>query len=177
MLGPRGDRGERSVAHRGPGPHALRLDTKYYTVDVAATVHTLPDEDAAGDEAFGERPEAVVAVFDPTRDGSFAKVTGWCEAREYSWSPEIRLLVCRYPTKGAMDAESASSADGADDWAVENGYEAVAVIASGGDDDEALELRGDEQDEAGARGDRGARVAGARHEAGRGPDRDVDRER
>jgi hypothetical protein len=28
----------------GPGPHALRLDTKYYTVDVAATVHTLPDE-------------------------------------------------------------------------------------------------------------------------------------
>ena len=147
VLGPRGGSEAANGASpiEGPGPHALRLDTKYYTVDVAATVHTLPDDDATGDEAFGERPEAVVAVFDPTRDGSFAKVTGWCEAREYSWSPEIRLLVCRYPTKGAMDAESASSADAADDWAVENGYEAVAVIASGGDDDEALELRGDEQ--------------------------------
>ena len=147
VLGPRGGSEAANGASpiEGPGPHALRLDTKYYTVDVAATVHTLPDEDAAGDEAFGERPEAVVAVFDPTRDGSFAKVTGWCQARDDSWSPEIRLLVCRYPTKGAMDAESASSADAADDWAVENGYEAVAVIASGGDDDEALELRGDEQ--------------------------------
>ena len=147
VLGPRGGSEAANGASpiEGPGPHALRLDTKYYTVDVAATVHTLPDDDAAGDEAFGERPEAVVAVFDPTRDGSFARVTGWCEARDDSWSPEIRLLVCRYPTKGAMDAESASSSDAADDWAVDNGYEAVAVIASGGDDDDALELRGDEQ--------------------------------
>ena len=141
VLGPRGGSEAANGASpiEGPGPHALRLDTKYYTVDVAATVHTLPDDDAAGDEAFGERPEAVVAVFDPTRDGSFARVTGWCEARDDSWSPEIRLLVCRYPTKGAMDAESASSADAADDWAVDNGYEAVAVIASGGDDDDALD--------------------------------------
>ena len=130
----------------GPGPHALRLDTKYYTVDVAATVHTLPDESSTGDgNTHGECPEAVVAVFDPTKDGSFAKITKWCQARDPSWSPEIRLLVCRYPTKDAMDAEASSSADKADDWAVENGYEAVAVIASGGAADETLELRGDAQ--------------------------------
>ena len=69
VLGPRGGSEAANGASpiEGPGPHALRLDTKYYTVDVAATVHTLPDDDAAGDEAFGERPEAVVAVFDPTR--------------------------------------------------------------------------------------------------------------
>jgi hypothetical protein len=90
----------------GPGPHALRLDTKYYTVDVAATVHTLPDDDGTGDgNTHGECPEAVVAVFDPTKDGSFAKITKWCQARDPSWSPEIRLLVCRYPTKDALDAE------------------------------------------------------------------------
>jgi hypothetical protein len=130
----------------GPGPHALRLDTKYYTVDVAATVHTLPDDDGTGDgNTHGECPEAVVAVFDPTKDGSFAKITKWCQARDPSWSPEIRLLVCRYPTKDALDAEASSSADKADDWAVENGYEAVAVIASGGAADETLELRGDAQ--------------------------------
>ena len=130
----------------GPGPHALRLDTKYYTVDVAATVHTLPDESSTGDgNTHGECPEAVVAVFDPTKDGSFAKITKWCQARDPSWSPEIRLLVCRYPTKDALDAEASSSADKADDWAVENGYEAVAVIASGGAADETLELRGDAQ--------------------------------
>ena len=130
----------------GPGPHALRLDTKYYTVDVAATVHTLPDESSTGDgNTHGECPEAVVAVFDPTKDGSFAKITKWCQARDPSWSPEIRLLVCRYPTKDALDAEASSSADKADDWAVENGYEAVAVIASGGAADETLELHGDAQ--------------------------------
>lgn len=130
----------------GPGPHALRLDTKYYTVDVAATVHTLSDDDGTGDgNTHGECPEAVVAVFDPTKDGSFAKITKWCQARDPSWSPEIRLLVCRYPTKDALDAEASSSADKADDWAVENGYEAVAVIASGGAADETLELHGDAQ--------------------------------
>ena len=130
----------------GPGPHALRLDTKYYTVDVAATVHTLPDESSTGDgNTPGVCPEAVVAVFDPTKDGSFAKITKWGQARDPSWSPEIRLLVCRYPTKDALDAEASSSADKADDWAVENGYEAVAVIASGGAADETLELHGDAQ--------------------------------
>ena len=123
-------------------------------MDVAATVHTLPDEDAAGDEAFGERPRGRRRGV-RSHEGRIVR-----EGHGVVPSPGRLLLVAgdqaagvQVPTKGAMDAESASSADAADDWAVENGYEAVAVIASGGDDDEALELRGDEQDEAGARGD------------------------
>jgi len=87
--------------------------------------------------------EALVLCFDPTRDGGFDRVASWAltpTAERVVNAAEVRLLACVYPTErdAAEDAANGHAAlRRADGWAVERGFEAVAVIAS--DDSDARE--------------------------------------
>ena len=137
----------------------LRLDTKYYVADVSCEVRdldaaTAPEdavaapEDAVAAVAAAAPPptaaaEALVLCFDPTRDGGFDRVASWAltpTAERVVNAAEVRLLACVYPTErdAAEDAANGHAAlRRADGWAVERGFEAVAVIAS--DDSDARE--------------------------------------
>ena len=137
----------------------LRLDTKYYVADVSCEVRDL-DAAAAPEDAVAAPEDAVAAVaaaappptaaaealvlcFDPTRDGGFDRVASWAltpTAERVVNAAEVRLLACVYPTErdAAEDAANGHAAlRRADGWAVERGFEAVAVIAS--DDSDARE--------------------------------------
>ena len=137
----------------------LRLDTKYYVADVSCEVRDL-DAAAAPEDAVAAPEDAVAAVaaaappptaaaealvlcFDPTRDGGFDRVASWAltpTAKRVVNAAEVRLLACVYPTErdAAEDAANGHAAlRRADGWAVERGFEAVAVIAS--DDSDARE--------------------------------------
>lgn len=75
-------------------------------------------------------PEALVLVYDPTIEGALRRVTAYAtQPGVFATPPEIRLLVCMYPDVDAVAADGMSEARRADEWAVENGYEAVAVLA------------------------------------------------
>ena len=144
----------------------LRLDTKYYVADVSCEVRDLDaatapeDAVAAPEDAVAAPEDAVAAVaaaappptaaaealvlcFDPTRDGGFDRVASWAltpTAERVVNAAEVRLLACVYPTErdAAEDAANGHAAlRRADGWAVERGFEAVAVIAS--DDSDARE--------------------------------------
>ena len=77
VLGPRGGSEAANGASpiEGPGPHALRLDTKYYTVDVAATVHTLPDEIPVGSAQHTEIHEQQILYLWLPRERRYRHLT------------------------------------------------------------------------------------------------------
>ena len=104
--------------------------------------------------------EAVVLVFNPSVEGAFERITAWATASgladggggadggvgggdggaggggsgdgdgDGDSAAEICVLVCHYPTAAAAAADDMAEARAADQWGVENGFEAVAAIAS-----------------------------------------------
>lgn len=87
----------------GPTPSALvpwRIHTKYYTADVNFRIHTLQQTGSANSPsltlASSTAPEALVLVFDATREATFAAVQEWAQhhqQEEIVEQAEIRLVV------------------------------------------------------------------------------------
>ena len=143
---------ERIVASPSGAPvSSWRVDTKYYVADVSCAVCVLPPDatrDAAPAPPLPASAEALVLCFDPTADGAFERATAWAESRfprDAPDGPEIRLIACVYPTAVDADARDMREIRDADAWAVENAFEAVAVIAAPEDAarDDALRVDGD----------------------------------
>ena len=143
---------ERIVASPSGAPvSSWRVDTKYYVADVSCAVCVLPPgaaRDAAPSPPLPASAEALVLCFDPTADGAFERATAWAESRfprDAPAGPEIRLLACVYPTAADADARDMRETRDADAWAVDNAFEAVAIIAAPEDAarDDALRVDGD----------------------------------
>jgi GTP-binding protein EngB required for normal cell division len=143
----------------GPANYTLRLDTKYYTADVAVQAITTQQQDKQQQlsrDAW-EQLQALVLVFDASNQASFASVQNWADARDTD-SIEVKLLVANkvdtLQQSTAAGNSTAAEASGsfrpqwlqeAMSWCVDEGYEYVEAAAGKPAADAALQLDGEQQ--------------------------------
>lgn len=137
-----------------PANYSLRLDTKYYTADVAVRAITTQQQDQQQQlppDAW-EQLQALVLVFDANSQASFASVQSWANARDTD-SIEVKLLVANKADSLQQHSAAGASAlscrpqwlQEAMAWCVDEGYEYVEAAAGKPAVDVALQLDGEQQ--------------------------------
>jgi hypothetical protein len=137
--------------------YTLRLDTKYYTADVAVRALSMQQQDTQQQlhaDAW-EQLQALVLVFDASDEGSFSSVRSWADTRDTD-SIEVKLLVAnkvdtlqqQSPTASSTDAAAACRTQWLQEsmsWCVDEGFEYVEAAAGKPAVDAALQLDGEQQ--------------------------------
>jgi hypothetical protein len=142
-----------------PADYTVRLDTKYYTADVAVRALTTQQQDKQKQlhaDAW-EQLQALVLVFDASSEASFTSVRSWAETRDTD-SIEVKLLVANKVDRLQQQSLTASStAAGAAaacrtqwlqdvmSWCVDQGFEYIEAAAGNPAVDAALQLDGEPQ--------------------------------
>jgi hypothetical protein len=138
-----------------PADYTLRLDTKYYTADAAVRACSTQQQQLHADA--WEQLQALVLVFDASREASFTSVRSWADARD-TGSIEVKLLVAnkvdtlqqQSPTASSTAAGAAAACrtqwlQDAMSWCVDEGFEYIEAAAGKPAVDAALQLDGEPQ--------------------------------
>jgi hypothetical protein len=140
-----------------PADYTVKLDTKYYTADVAVRALTTQQQEKQQQlhaDAW-EHLQALVLVFDASSEASFTSVCSWAETRDTD-SIEVKLLVAnkgdtlqqQSTSSTAAGAAAASRTQWLQDvmsWCVDQGFEYIEAAAGNPAVDAALQLDGEQQ--------------------------------
>lgn len=117
-----------------PRSSLWELDTRYYTATLSLERSRIDEEGDKGSAAAVEtEEEAVVLVFDPARERTFAAAARWWSSRAPSGSedlrePAVKLCVAHGEDGGEGDSDSERSLRReAEAWCVENAFELIEV--------------------------------------------------
>lgn len=119
----------------------LRIDNKYYSVDVEVATAATGDVPSA---SLPDSLQAMILMLDAADCASFEAVKPWADAS----SAEIRLLVANWPLAHAASLAAGPRPawlEGVMDWATEQSFEYVEACCEDAGADAALSRHGDLQ--------------------------------